>query len=158
GLVMGADGTPLADATVTLVGGMPHLLPALQDIHVVAVATDKRGRAMARLQQGLCYVAWATGPVVNGEQAGSEVVGYFAAGGMFELAWGGPSPIASCTIAGEHAWQHLGQLRYFAMTSMPGTEVELTRSEAGVVQLPGEPFDVLEVRLPDGQALWHTPI
>lgn len=158
GRIVDHEGKPLAGANVTLVGGMPHLLPDLQDIHVTEVATDKRGRAMARLQQGLCYVAWVSGPAVDGKIATSDVVGYFAAGAMFELECHEPTEPATCKLTGEEAWQHLGKLRYFAMTSMPGTERELERGADGVFQLPGKPFDAFEVRLPDGQALWHARI
>jgi hypothetical protein len=158
GRVVDADGKALADATVTLVGGLPHLLPALQDIHVTEVGTDKRGRAMARLQQGLCYVAWVSGPAVDGKITTSNVIGYFAAGAMFELTCGEARDVSTCTLTGEDKWQHVGKLRYFAMTSMPGTEVELERSTDGVFQLPGKPFDSFEVRLPDDQALWHAPM
>jgi hypothetical protein len=158
GLVKDVEGNPVSDAVVTLVGGLPHLSPALQDIHVVEVATDKRGRAMARLLPGLCYVAWASRPVVDGQRASSEVHGYFAAGAMFELTCGEPLPVPNCTLSGEQSWQHLGALRYFAMTSMPGTEVELVRNAEGRFEPPGLPFDVFEVRLADGQALWHAPI
>ncbi|MGK0261889.1 MAG: hypothetical protein ACI8UD_000526 [Planctomycetota bacterium] len=156
GRVVDAAGKPLAGATVTLVGGLPHLLPGLQDIHVAAVETDRRGRAMARLQQGLCYVAWVSGPVIDGKITTSDVVGYFAAGAMFELTCGEEVEVSTCTLTGEDEWQHVGKLRYFAMTSMPGTEVQLERSAEGVFQLPGEPFTAFEVRLPDGQALWHA--
>lgn len=156
GRVVDAAGKPLAGATVTLVGGLPHLLPGLQDMHVAAVETDTRGRAMARLQPGLCYVAWVSGPVLDGKIATSDVVGYFAAGAMFELTCGEAVEVSTCTLTGEDEWQHVGKLRYFAMTSMPGTEVELERSAEGVFQLPGKPFTAFEVRLPDGQALWHA--
>lgn len=158
GRITDADDKPVVNGVVTLVGGYPHLLPSLQDIHVVEVATDKRGRAMARLKKGLCYVAWAKGPDVDGKRATSPVLGYFAAGAMFDLVCGEPKAIATCKLSGEEPWQHLGVLRYFAMTAMPGTDVELQRNEQGVFELPGEPFHVFEVRLPDGQALWHARI
>ena len=156
--VTDAADKPVVNGVVTLVGGYPHLSPSLQDIHVVEVATDKRGRAMARLKAGLCYVAWAKGPDVDGKRSTSQVLGYFSAGAMFELACGELEEIPTCTLTGEEPWQHLGALRYFAMTSMPGTDVELERNEQGVFELPGEPFDVFEVRMPDGQALWHARI
>ena len=158
GRVVDASGKPIAGATVTLIGGLPHLLPALQDVHVAEVETDQRGRAMARLQQGLCYVAWVSGPVIAGQIVTSDVVGYFAAGAMFELTCGTAREVPTCTLTGEDKWQHVGKLRYFAMTSKPGTEVEIERSAEGVFQLPGKPFDSFEVRLPDGQALWHAPM
>lgn len=158
GRVVDAAGEPVAGAVVTLVGGTPHILPALQDLHVTEVETDKRGRAMARLQQGLCYVAWVSGPARDGQLATSEVVGYFSAGAMFELACGEPGPVPTLKLAGEDEWRHVGQLRYFAMTSMPGTEVEVQRAANGAFELPGGPFDKFEVRLPDGQALWHARV
>jgi hypothetical protein len=158
GRVVDASGDPLAGATVTLVGGLPHLLPALQDVHVTEVATDLKGRAMARLQPGLCYVAWVSGPVIDGKIATSDVVGYFAAGAMFELTCREAHEVPTCTLTGENDWQHVGKLRYFAMTSRPGTEVELRRSPDGAFCLPGKPFNSFEVRLQDGQALWHAPL
>ena len=158
GLVVDQAGQPMADAVVTLVGGLPHLLPSLQDIHTVHVATDQRGRAMARLHQGLCYVAWATGPLAAGKRATSEVVGYFAAGAMFDLQCREPAAATTGEVTGAVPWQHLGKLRYFAMTSMPGTELELEPQANGSFELPAGPFDVVEVRLADGQALWHAPI
>lgn len=158
GRVVDKDDKPVADGVVTFIGGLPHLLPSLQDIHVVKVGTDRRGRAMARLRPGLCYVAWANGPTVAGKRAGSDVRGYFAAGAMFDLVCGEAVPLATCELRGEEKWQHVGELRYFAMTSMPGTDVELQRGADGSFELPGKPFDVFEVRLPDGQALWHSRI
>jgi len=113
---------------------------------------------MARLHPGLCYVAWANGPKADGKRAASAVRGYFAAGAMFDLVCGEPQPIATCKLLGEDKWQHVGALRFFAMTSMPGTDIELHRAEDGSFELPGKPFDVFEVRLPDGQALWHSRI
>ena len=156
GRVLGQRGDPVVGATVTLVGGLPHLQSELQEVHVVQVATDKRGRAVARLRQGLCYVAWAEGVGVDGERVASDVVGYFAAGAMFELNCREPVAIETSTLSGEEAWQNLGDLRYFAMTSKPGMEVELERIAGGGFEWPGKPFDVFEVRLPDGSALWHS--
>lgn len=156
GRVVGQGGDPVVNATVTLVGGLPHLLSELQDVHVVQVATDKRGRAVAKLRQGLCYVAWVEGANVDGARLVSDVVGYFAAGAMFELICREPKVVERLTLSGEEAWQDVGDLRYFAMTSKPGMEIQLERTAGGSFTWPGKPFDVFEVRLPDGDALWHS--
>lgn len=170
GRVVSASGKPLADVVVTLVGGLPHLLPSLQDVHVVDVASDRRGRVVARLQPGLCYVAWAHGrkldrakpDALSDEQSIAamhcEPQGFFAAGAMFELVCREQAFVASCTLTGDAAWQHLGALRFFAITPIPGTERELERNAAGAFALPGEPFERFEVRTSDGQPLWHTRI
>ena len=156
GRVIGQGGDPVVDATVNLVGGLPHLMSELQDVHVVRVATDKRGRAVAKLRQGLCYVAWAEWADVDGERLVSDVVGYFAAGAMFELVCRESQAVQSLILTGQEAWQDLGELRYFAMTSKPGMEVQLARTAGGSFEWPGKPFDVFEVRLPGGEALWHS--
>ena len=90
--VVDEAGAAVVGAEVTLVGGRPELSADLQDVHVVEVATGKRGRVLARLQPGLCYVAWAKGPVVGGQRASAAVVGYFAAGAMIKLRCGAPAP------------------------------------------------------------------
>jgi len=158
GRVVDKAGAPIVDAVVTMVGASPHLLPSLQDIHVVEVATDKRGRAMARLEPGLCYLAWAKGRVASGERVYSEAIGYFSAGAMFELVCKQPDDRMTVTLTGAEPWRHLGPLRYFAMTRNPGMAVELTRDQDGAFAWPGYPYVFFEVRLPDDQALWHCRV
>jgi hypothetical protein len=155
--VLDADGAPLR-ATVTFVGGHPHLSPALQDVHVTEVDSDERGRCIARLQPGLCYVAWAVTAAEDGARARSMVEGYFAAGAMVELRCAAPAPAGSIELVGDDAWSQHGALRCFAVTSIPGTERELLRREDGTFEAPGAPFDRFEVRLPDGQPLWQQRV
>lgn len=153
--VFGADGQPLPGAVVTFIGGRPHLSPRLQDVHVERVESDKRGRVIARLQPELCYVAWAHSPEVDGRSTVSLVEGYFAAGGMLELRCTQLRRLPTVALSGEEAWQQLGELRFFAVTAIPGTERELVRRDDGTFEAPGAPFDRFEVRLPDGQPLWQ---
>lgn len=156
--VVDEAGAAVAGAEVTLVGGRPELSADLQEVHVVEVATGKRGRVLARLRPGLCYVAWAKGPVVDAQRASAAVVGYFAAGAMIQLRCGAPAPIQTCRVTGADAWSDGPSLRYYAITRIPGTEREVTLDEDGCFDAPGAPFDHLEVRLPDGQPLWSAPI
>ena len=154
--VVDEAGAAVAGAEVTLVGGRPELSADLQDVHVVEVATGKRGRALARLRPGLCYVAWARGPTVQGQRASARVVGYFAAGAMVKLRCSAPAPIQTCRVSGADAWSDGARLRYVAMTAIPGTERELDISADGSFEAPGAPFDCFEVRTPDGQPLWSA--
>ena len=154
--VVDEAGAAVVGAEVTLVGGRPELSADLQDVHVVEVATGKRGRVLARLQPGLCYVAWAKGPVVDGQRASAAVVGYFAAGAMIKLRCGAPAPTQSCRVTGADAWSDGARLRYVAMTAIPGAERELEVDADGSFDAPGAPFDWFEVRSPDGQPLWSA--
>ncbi len=152
--VVDEAGAPVVGAEVTLVGGRPELSADLQEGHVVEVVTGKRGRVLARLRSGLCYVAWAKGPVVDGQRVSAAVVGYFAAGAMIELRCGAPAPTQTCRVTGADAWSDGARLRYVAMTAIPGTERELEVAADGSFDAPGAPFDWFEVRSPDGQPLW----
>lgn len=154
--VVDEAGAAVVGAEVTLVGCRPELSADLQDVHVVEVATGKRGRVLARLRPGLCYVAWATGPVVDGQRARAGAVGYFAAGALIKLRCGAPAPTQTCRVVGADAWSDGARLRYFAMTAAPGTERELEVDTDGSFAAPGEPFGFFEVRSPDGQPLWST--
>ncbi|MCK5940582.1 MAG: hypothetical protein KAI24_01335, partial [Planctomycetes bacterium] len=156
--VLGHDGAPLAGAVVTFVGGQPHLSPELQDVHVTEVEVDRRGRVIARLHPELCYVAWAGKRLDGDRRAASPVAGYFAAGAMVELRCREPSPVACATLRGEAAWPDVGPLRLFARTSIPGTERELVRRDDGSFELPGAPFDLVEVRLANGEPLWQSRV
>ncbi|HEB54327.1 MAG TPA: hypothetical protein ENI87_13830 [bacterium] len=158
GRIVDADGDPLASAVVTFVGGLPHVAPTLQKLDVVEVAADQRGRAIARLRPDLCYVAWALGPVVDGRRAVAPPQGFFAAGAMLELRCQEVLPETTCRLAGLDAWAHLGELRCFAMTPAPGIECELEPGPDGEYRLPGPHYDRFEVRLADGQPLWHTRV
>lgn len=156
--VVDGAGEPVESAEVTLVGGRPELSPELQRPHVVDVVTGRRGRVLARLRPGLCYVAWARGPRVDGRRCHAAVKGYFAAGGMVELRCGAPVAPQVCRVTGVQAWSDAAALRYFALTPIPGTERELAVDADGAFEAPGGPFDRFEVRLPTGQPLWSAPI
>jgi hypothetical protein len=70
-LVKDAKGEPLAGATVTFAGCLPHVGVEYGPADVQHVESDERGRARARLRADLCYVAWATGPAsVDGSRGG----------------------------------------------------------------------------------------
>ena len=153
--VVDEAGAAVVGAEVTLVGGQPGLSADLQEGHVVEVVTGKRGRVLARLRSGLCYAAWAKGPVVDGQRASAAVVGYFAAGAVIELRCGAPAPTQTCRVTGADAWSDGARLRYVAaMNAIPGTERELEVGADGSFDAPGAPFDWFEVRSPDGQPLW----
>ncbi len=154
--VVDADGEPVAGASVTFAGGLPHLSRSLQAPHVVEGTSDARGRVVARLQRGLCYVAWARGPNENGARLRAKAVGYFAAGAMVVLRCLERELPPTLRLEGEEAWADVGPLRCFAVTSTPGAERELTRNADGAFEAPGSPFDRFEVCLSDGRPLWST--
>ncbi len=151
--VIDAAGAPVAAAVVTFAGGVPHLGSAVGPHDVQVVATDDRGRARARLREGLCYVAWAAADA-EGAQLVSDVVGYFGAGALLELPCGAARPPRRVEVRGAEAWADAGPLRVFAVTPCPGTETELALVE-GAVQVPALPEWHLEVRTADGQPLWQ---
>ncbi|MEC8252698.1 MAG: carboxypeptidase-like regulatory domain-containing protein, partial [Planctomycetota bacterium] len=154
--VVDAAGQPVAGATVTLLGSQPHLSPSLRGPHIVEVATDARGRALARLRPGLCYVAWARTATAAGRRSYAPTVGYFSAGAALELRCGEPQAIERATVSGADAWRDDGPLRCFAMSQSPGAEVELSLDDDGSFELPGAPYSIFEARLPSGQPLWSA--
>jgi hypothetical protein len=155
--VVDARGEPLANATVWLSGGQPHLGAVVGALDALVVASDARGRAQAKLLPGLCYVAWAAGPADDqGGGVASAPTGYFGAGSLFELRCAMPYQPRRITIAGVDAWQHNGPLRYFVMTPYPGAEEELLADDAGRLPMPPWPQAIVEVRTADGQPLWSS--
>lgn len=153
--VVGTDGAPLADAVVLFAGSVPHFGNVDRTVDVVAVASDARGRARARLLPGLCYVAWAVGPAdAVGESDWASANGLFGAGALFELRCehrNGPKRVWPLGI---EPWQQRGgPLRYFAVTPMPGTRTELTVDDVGRVVIPPGPACAIEVVTADGEPL-----
>ncbi|HEU4420096.1 MAG TPA: hypothetical protein VFT55_14270, partial [Planctomycetota bacterium] len=155
--VLSVGGEPISNAVVTFVGSVPHLGAAAGPRDELQVASDARGRAMARLQPGLCYVAWAVGP---GDDAGcgmlSPVLGYFGAGALLELRCTQRYKPRLLRVEGADAWNTLGPLGYFLLTAARGTETALV-IEDGVISVPPCPNAVIEVRCRDGQPLSSTP-
>lgn len=154
--VLDEAGRPLAGAEVTFVGGVPHLAGAERRTDAHTVVADERGRAIARLSPGLCYVAWAIGPPdPDGRRCASAVHGLFGASAMFELRCDEPQEARACRLDGLDAWAGAGPLRCFAMTGVPGIERELVPGADGRMPLPPGPFALIEVRTGDGEPLWH---
>lgn len=151
--VVDAAGAPVAGAVVTFAGGVPHLGTRVGPHDVQVVATDARGRARAKLREGLCYVAWAAAAVDGGEGV-SDVTGYFGAGALRELRCRPGAPPRRIELRGVEAWAANGPLRVFAVTPSPGTETELALVD-GAVQVPPLPAWHLEVRTADAQPLWQ---
>jgi hypothetical protein len=150
-------GEPLANAVVTFVGCVPHV-GVLGPRDEQAVQTDARGRAHAKLDPALCYVAWAVGPALaSGERAASRAIGWFAAGHVFTLRCEPPSVARHVRVEGAEAWARLGPLRYTARTGSPGTAVELAPDDGELV-LPHGPFVQIEVGTADGAPLCLLPL
>ncbi|HEX6811743.1 MAG TPA: hypothetical protein VF384_08985 [Planctomycetota bacterium] len=155
--VMTIDGEPLANAVVTFVGSIPHFGAATGQRDVLHVASDPRGRAMARLQAGLCYVAWAVGPPdAQGNGVLSAVQGFFGAGALLEMRCSEPYTPRRLQVEGTKAWKELGPFQYLLLTAAPGTETELVPEQDGALVVPPCPNAVIEVRCRDGQPLWST--
>lgn len=153
--VVDLAGKPIAGAEVTFAGGHPHLGAASGVDDVLTVASDARGRAQAKLQPGLCYVAWAIGPR-GGEdepQWVSAVAPWFGAGSLLTLVGAEPRSPRQLQLLGGARWQALGPLRCVLRTPGPGLEVELAMGSDELL-LPVGPFEHLEVRTKDGQPLW----
>jgi hypothetical protein len=116
-------GEPIAGATVTFAGCLPHLGTTAGPLDLLQVVqADARGRAHARLQAGLCYVAWAVGPA---DAAGSGA----AIGGARLLRRRRPArtglrgriAVAPRVVAGDRdrgLARKSGPLRYFGVTAM----------------------------------------
>lgn len=151
--VVDAAGEPVAGAVVTFAGCVPHLGTRIGPHDEQRVASDERGRARARLQEGLCYVAWAT---LENEQVRlvSDVVGFFGAGALTELSCHDAGPARRLEVQGVEAWAAFGPLRLFAVTPMPGTETELELVD-GAVSVPLLPEWRFEARTADGSPLWQ---
>jgi hypothetical protein len=155
--VLSAGGEPIANAVVTFVGSIPHLGAAAGPRDELQVASDARGRVMARLQPGLCYVAWAVGPA-DAEQCGvlSAVSAYFGAGALLELCCLQHYKPRRLPVDGAEAWSSTGPLQYIVLTAAQGTETALVL-EDGAISLPPCPNAVIEVRCRDGQPLCSFP-
>ena len=153
--VVDLAGKPIAGAEVTFAGGHPHLGASAGIDDVQTVASDARGRAQAKLQPGLCYVAWAIGPRGGDDEPQwvSAVAPWFGAGALLTLVGSEARSPRQLPLRGEAKWQALGPLRCMLRTPGPGLEVELALRD-GEVTLPVGPFEHLEVRTNDGQPLW----
>jgi hypothetical protein len=150
-------GAPLAGATVTFAGHLPHLVGATGPTDVVRVQADGRGRAQGKLLPGLCYVAWAVGvPDAAGVAATSEPANWFAAGGVQTLRARGIATTRALRLDGLDAWRHVGPLRFAVVTPMPGAEEELALGADGALRIPPGPSPWIEVRTADGAPLWWT--
>jgi len=150
-----ADGKPLANATVTFAGHMPHLVGAGGPTDVQRVQADNRGRAQCKLLPGLCYVAWAVGtPDAEGRAAFSQPSVWLAAGGVQTLRAVDQGVTRVVRVAGAEAWAHRGPLRFCLVTSLPGPEDELTPGADGALSIPPGPSWWIEVRTADGAPLW----
>lgn len=153
--VEAADGAPLAGATVTFAGNMPHLVGAGGPTDVQRVQTDPRGRAQAKLLPGLCYVAWAVGaPDGEGRAAFSQPSAWLAAGGVQTLRTVERGEARVVRVAGAEAWAHRGPLRFCLVASLPGPEDEVAPGADGALTIPPGPTAWLEVRTADGAPLW----
>lgn len=153
--VVDLAGKPIAGAEVTFAGGHPHLGSGAGVDDVQTVASDARGRAQAKLQPGLCYVAWAIGPRVGDDEPQwvSAVAPWFGAGALLTLVGSEARSPRQLQLRGAAKWEALGPLRCVLRTPGPGLEVELALRD-GELTLPVGPFDHLEVRTNDGQPLW----
>lgn len=153
-------GRPLAGAEVTFAGGHPHLGLEGAATDQWVVQSDARGRAQAKLQPGLCYVAWAIGPVDgDGARAVSPVAAWFGAGALLTLRCEPPAPAARMELTGAEAWAAHGPLRCVLGTPQPGPEFALELAN-GALQLPFPSFDpglFVEVRTRDDQPLLNAP-
>ncbi|MFN9948037.1 MAG: hypothetical protein ACK56S_14450 [Planctomycetota bacterium] len=153
--VEAADGAPLAGATVTFAGHVPHLAGLGGATDVQRAQADGRGRAQAKLLPGLCYVAWAVGPADgDGRAAFSQPAAWFAAGGVQTLRAVQQAVRRSVRIEGAAAWAHRGPLRFVQVTAIPGTEDELVPGDDGAYALPPGPSGWIEARTADGAPLW----
>lgn len=152
-------GQPLADATVTFSGGIPHVGVEVGARDLQQVLSDAKGRAQAKLQPGLCYVAWAVGPAgERGERGVSPVRGWFGAGALLTLRCGKPEPPRRLRIEGAEAWQAKGPLRYSLRTPTPSLDATVTPDAQGEIEVPAGPFDLLEVASANGMPLYHASV
>ena len=153
-------GRPLAGAEVTFAGGHPHLGLEGAPTDQWVVQSDARGRAQAKLQAGLCYVAWAIGPVDgDGHRAVSPVAAWFGAGALVTLRCEPPAPAPQVLVTGVEAWAAHGPLRFVLGTPRPGPEFALELAN-GALQLPFPSFDpglFVEVRTADDAPLLQAP-
>ena len=151
-------GQPLANATVTFSGGIPHVGVEVGARDLQQVLSDGKGRGQAKLQPGLCYVAWAVGPAGDdGARGVSAVRGWFGAGSLLTLRCGKPELPRRLRIEGAEAWQAKGPLRYTLRTPTPSQEETATPDAQGEIAVPAGPFDLLEIASADGVPLYHAP-
>lgn len=153
--VVDLAGKPIVGAEVTFAGGHPHLGSGAGVDDVLTVASDARGRAQAKLQPGLCYVAWAIGPRGGDDELQwvSAVAPWFGAGALLTLVCSEPRTPRRGQLNGCAAWESSGPLRCVLRTPGPGLEVELALRD-GELSLPVGPFEHLEVQTADRQPLW----
>ncbi|MBX3462894.1 MAG: hypothetical protein KF830_06970 [Planctomycetes bacterium] len=150
--VLDAAGEPIGGATVTFAGCLPHVgvLHGPHDVQVVAA--DARGRAQARLREGLCYLAWAASET-GGRQQLAGPVGWFGAGALRTLVAEEVERPRRVRLRGLEAWAAAtGPLRVFAATPVPGAEHELEPVD-GAVALPLLPDVRLVFRTADGHTV-----
>ncbi|MEZ6038233.1 MAG: hypothetical protein R3F29_12185 [Planctomycetota bacterium] len=155
--VVDAAGEAVVGAEVTVVGGLPHLSQSVVWPDVQRIATDKRGRAIAKLREDYCYVAWVVGPAgEHGRRLVGDGAGYFSAGALVEIVCRQVEAPSTFEVEGLDAWAERGPLQVVAMTAAPGDERLLERRADGDFDVPLGPYTTLEVRLSDGAPLWSS--
>ncbi|HEX5051470.1 MAG TPA: hypothetical protein VFZ65_06830 [Planctomycetota bacterium] len=155
--VFDAAGEPAVAAAITLAGCLPHLGAVAGPSDVQHVQSDARGRAVPKLQAGLCYVAWAV-LAADGQHGArtSAVHGYFGAGAQVDLRCDTESAPERVRVDGAEAWAGLGPLRFFSLSALPGIEVELLADADGALVVPPGPATTIEARTRDGEPLFSA--
>jgi len=110
GRVLDAAGTAVRGAQVTLVWSPPGG-PECGTTDVVTVATDERGRFVAKLLPQESYSAWALATGPDGTARASAVGEGAAAGGDLELRLELPAPRRRVELVGAEQWATAGPLR-----------------------------------------------
>jgi len=133
GVVVDADGRPVADAEVSL-AFVPAFEPLLGGGELVHARTDAQGRFRAELRDGADYFAWA-----NAGDAASPPVDVVP-GDRCELRLGAPGSGRRTLPIDRQQWPDSGPLRLrIVLEGARGLFPELALGDGGAVALPALP-------------------
>ncbi len=152
GRVLDADGTPVANATVTLLHRpiARHIDPERE--HRIVVATDARGAFRATLRDGATYSVWAA----SAEQA-SQLAEGIGGGGFVELSLDTHTGPRTVAVAGLDAWSDAATFGFRALVGGENLDLVPVRCRDGQLELPALPpleIRTIEVLAGDGRVLW----
>lgn len=150
GKVLQANGKPLADATVTLVEDDPDMV-GVDEVDLLTVTTNKRGRFVASALRGVRYTAFAVGPELEAKPSEGALLARpvpdLACGRFAELHATQTGSSRRLQLEDLSDWGKPADLRVrLTWDRCPGHFVELAIDDKGGVAVPAS-VDIAKIRL-----------